>query len=371
MRTPARRSAGFSVVEILVVLGIVIGVISAVIVGLNVAASRARTANTEFLLNSMTSALSRFRSETGYLPLSLGDPGLVGGNGTPRGPINQPPTLGWARDGLSIGPMPTAADGSPAYGAWGPQGRQRLQLVGSPTTLPEFLLGLGDRSQDGYGVIKPGGVLPTDAATMNTPGYREQPTLGIRDPGRDGLWGAYVSPRQGSPGNGLFASRNLASPNAAGNAEKTNPFLKGKSLGPYLEVKSDAEVGALLGFAGDGTPQVAKPGEVNDFDAYPKVFLDYFGNPIMYYRRGWVNGDPRTIDQSWSLADIVALRPARFGNGEDFDAMPDQAGDTSASRAARASEFALLSIGPDRRWNPQVRADEAGFNEDNLVRFGP
>jgi hypothetical protein len=51
--------------------------------------------------------------------------------------------------------------------------------------------------------------------------------------------------------------------------------------------------------------------------------------------------------------------------------MPDQAGDTSASRAARAAEFALLSIGPDRRWNPQVRADEAGFNEDNLVRFGP
>jgi hypothetical protein len=110
---------------------------------------------------------------------------------------------------------------------------------------------------------------------------------------------------------------------------------------------------------------------VNDFDAYPKVFLDYFGNPIMYYRRGWVSGDPRTIDQSWSLADVVALRPARFGSGEDFDAMPDQAGDTSASRAARAAEFALLSFGPDRRWNPQVRADEAGFNEDNLVRFGP
>ncbi|MFM8785001.1 MAG: type II secretion system protein, partial [Phycisphaerales bacterium] len=85
MRIPARRTAGFSVVEILVVLGIVIGVISTVIVGLNVAAGRARTANTEFLLNSMTSAITRFRSETGYLPLSLGDPGLLGGSGTPRG----------------------------------------------------------------------------------------------------------------------------------------------------------------------------------------------------------------------------------------------------------------------------------------------
>jgi type II secretory pathway pseudopilin PulG len=402
MRTPARRTPGFTVVEILVVLGIVIGVISTVIVGLNAAASRARTANTEFLMNSIVSAISRFRSETGYLPLPLGDPQLIGSTvGTAYGPSGGPPTdCGWARDGLRFASLDVLADGSPNYGAWGARSRT-LQLTGSVTALPEFLLGPGDRSQDGYGVIRPGGVLPT---VTNTPGYREQPVLGIRNPGQDGLWGAYTNPRPGELPSGVFRSRNLApiagagasggsqgvadgngpgdlEPEAAWSLQKRqakfNPFLKGKSLGPYLEVKSDGEIGALVGFERNsklpqfGTPLVAKPGEVGNFDAYPKVLLDYFGNPIVYYRRGWLNNDPRTTDQSWSLADIVALRPARFGSGEDFDAMPDAAGDGGASRAARAAEFALLSFGPDRRWNPQVRADPEGFNEDNLVRFGP
>jgi type II secretory pathway pseudopilin PulG len=371
-RTPG-RPRGFSVVEILVVLGIVIAVISTVVVGLNLAASRARVANTEFLMSSISNALSRFRSETGYLPVALGDPSIPGiGTGTPRGPVTGAPTPGWGRDGLKP-PSLAQVNGAPNYGAWNPAERQGLQLTGSVTSLPEFLLGPGDRSQDGYGVIMVGGALPT---ATDTPGYREQPALGIRNPGSDGLWGAWTNWRSGTTGGGLFAARNLATPSAVGNdptsaAEKRNPLLKGKSLGPYLEVKSDAEIGALIGFAADGTPQVAKAGEVNDFDAYPKVFLDYFGKPIMYYRRGYLNDDPRTIDRSWSLADIVALRPARFAPGDDVPAMPDQAGDNGASRAALGAEFGLLSFGPDQRWNPQVRADPAGFNEDNIVRFGP
>jgi hypothetical protein len=36
-----------------------------------------------------------------------------------------------------------------------------------------------------------------------------------------------------------------------------------------------------------------------------------------------------------------------------------------------SSEFALLSFGPDQRWNPNIRADAEGYNEDNIVRFGP
>jgi hypothetical protein len=51
--------------------------------------------------------------------------------------------------------------------------------------------------------------------------------------------------------------------------------------------------------------------------------------------------------------------------------MPDANGDPSASRAALAAEFALFSSGPDGNWNPTTRADAGGFNEDNIVRFGP
>ena len=59
---PVQRSVirrGFTVVEILVVLGIVIGVISTLIVGLGYGARRARIANTEFLMNSIVAGLTR------------------------------------------------------------------------------------------------------------------------------------------------------------------------------------------------------------------------------------------------------------------------------------------------------------------------
>jgi type II secretory pathway pseudopilin PulG len=369
---PVQRSVvrrGFTVVEILVVLGIVIGVISTLIVGLGYGARRARIANTEFLMNSIVVGLKIFSSETGYMPPILGVPSQVG-SPDPGTPFGQ---LGWCRDLLWRRPLtspPPPTGGGPDYASWSATDRQNLQKWCSATTIPEYLLGLGDRSQDGYGVIMEGtGALPTNT---NTPGYREQPALGIRNPGSDGGWGSLLNPRPTKPGKGRFDSRNLASDvPATGNADSTSAFLRGKSLGPYLEVKSDSEIGGLTGFQSDGTPIVAKPGEINNFDLAPKCLLDFFGKPIIYYRRGYLNGDPRATDRSWSLADIVALRPQRFNPGEDVNAMPDANNDSGASRDALSSEFALLSFGPDQRWNPTIRADTEGYNEDNIVRFGP
>ncbi len=356
---PARRAArGFTVVEILVVLGIVIAIIATLLVGLGAASKRARVANTEFLMNSIVTAMSSFRKDTGYLPPMLGvgaTPAVTGGA----------PTIGWARDLLA----------SPSASTYPPPANERAQIQAyrSATTIPEYLLGMGDRSQDGWGVILEGaGGLPT---VTTTAGYREQPALGIRNPGTDGVWGALLNPRPGTSGNGTFAARNLvaAGPGsgAAGNLDTRSVFLKGKSIGPYLELKGDEQIGALVGFAADGTPQVAKPGEINNFDLAPKVILDYFGKPIMYYRRGYVNGDPKAADSSWSLADVIALRPQRFGPGDAIDAVADANGDTSAQRAARSAEFGLVSFGPDMRWNPNVRADADGYNEDNITRLGP
>jgi type II secretory pathway pseudopilin PulG len=379
------------VVELLVIIGIVIGVISTLVVGLSIATRRARGANTEFLMNSIASALSRFKSETGYLPLSLGDPQAQLGvtPATARG-TGAVPTTGWARDVINAAGFPLVNE-APSYGAWSADQRRLLQRAGSATALPEFLLGPGDRSADGYGwIFKPA----PNSTDMNAPGWREQPVLGIRNPGQDGCWGALTNPRPTpppqEPPRGLFRQRNLAMINGypdnvtgnpaenRGNSNRVdststfqNSFLKGKSLGPYLEVKSDSDVGALVGFDPDGRPQVARAGEVPEFDAYPKVLLDYFGNPIMYYRRGFVNSDPRQFDKSWTLADIVALRPSRFGSGDDFDSLPDLNNDSSALRAARAAEFGLFSAGPDKQYDPFVRADASGFNEDNIVRFGP
>ena len=55
----------------------------------------------------------------------------------------------------------------------------------------------------------------------------------------------------------------------------------------------------------------------------------------------------------------------------DLAALVEDAAAPAASRAALTAECALLSFGPDTRWDPTVRADVAGYNEDNIVRFGP
>ena len=390
MHGPRAARRAFTVVELLVVVGIVIGVISTLLVGLNIATRRARGANTEFLMNSIVTALSRFKSEVGYFPVALGEPDqLLGSALTPA----QPPLRGWARSGLDVGDPAAGgipalgADGTPQYGTWSAQARTRVQRSGSATALPDFLIGPGDRSEDGYGVVLENGALPANIASA---GYREQPAVGIRNPGSDGLWGAFQRPATGSY-RGSFASRGLARALPDGNAldsvaaapEKKNPFLKGKSLGLYLELKNASDLGALKSVRADGTPEVVLEGEDPNFNALPKVFLDAFGGPIMYYRRGFVNSDPRQVDQRWTLADVVALRPDRFGPGEDMGSdpenpssgpptvLPDARGDASAARAALAAEFGLLSFGPDKRWNPDVRNDDAGANEDNIRRLGP
>ena len=370
LERPAGLGRGFTVVEILVVLGIVIGVISTLVVGLGYAARRARVANTEFLMNSIVAGMTRFRAETGYIPPILGDAQQLSSSGNVTNPNgNSAPAVGWLRNVLLPSSLPVTASGGPNYGAWSASQRVALQRWCSATTIPEYLLGLGDRSQDGYGVImESNGSLPTDTGT---PGYREQPTLGIRNPGQDGAWGSVLNPRPNTAGNGLFASRNLAASGAAaGNADSTTTFLRGKSLGPYIEVKAESELGAIQRID-NGIPIAVKTGDSGYFDSAPKCLLDYFGKPIVFYRRGYLNGDPRSTDRSWSLADVVALRPQRFNAGEDVDAMPDAQGDTSANRAALAAEYALFSSGPDQSWDPTTRADAQGYNEDNIVRFGP
>lgn len=370
-RRHPRSAPGFSVVELLVVIGILIAIISTLVVGLGYASRKARIANTEFLMNTIMTSLVQFRTETGYLPPVLGDPRQMP-NGTAGTALGQ---LGWCRDGLrSPDPFPGTQDSGPQYGSWAANDFDAVQRWRSATTVPEYLLGPGNRAQDGYGVImESGGALP---AATTTPGYREQPALGIRSPGADGLWGALLNPRSGTAGGGLFASRNLASTNPSqgntnGAAGQDPSLLKGKPMGPYLELKSESDIGAVTGFEADYTPITARSGEINDFDAAPKCILDYFGRPIIYYRRGYLNGDPKRLDRRWTLADVVALRPSVFGLGEAVDAVRDGAGDTSAPRAGLSAECALLSFGPDTRWNPTVRADPAGYNEDNIVRFGP
>jgi type II secretory pathway pseudopilin PulG len=384
VRAPA-GVRGFSVVELLVVIGILIAIISTLIVGLGFAARKARIANTEFLMNSVAIGLAKFKTDVGYYPPVLastfGMPGQSGG--TPIG------TFGWARDCVPPHRFPGSADGGPKYASWDNDDLRAAQAWCSNTSIVEYLVGPGDRSQDGYGVIlEGGGALP---AAVSTPGYREQPSFGIRHPGPDGAWGAWTNPRNGQQPNGMFRSRNLAAIQAAtgqgdaiaGNTNNVSnaqsiQFLRGKSIGPYLELSTGIDIAGMTGFDPDGVPLVARPGEDGYSDSLPKVLLDYFGKPIVYYRRPYLDNDPSTVDRRASLVDVIPLRPQVIPPGEEAvgcqDATPNQDPqfpENRGSRAALAADFALFSFGPDMRWNPLSRVDPDGYNEDNIVRFGP
>ena len=77
---PAIQRRAFTLVELLVVIGVIAMLVGLLIVGINAAQKRAQKMNTQFLLSSISQALSRFKSDHGYYPPVLGDPSeLTGG----------------------------------------------------------------------------------------------------------------------------------------------------------------------------------------------------------------------------------------------------------------------------------------------------
>ena len=339
------RRRGFSVVELLVAMAIVVTLIALLVVAVERAMRGGQQAQTEFLMGSIEQGLTQFRNDHGYLPPVLGRSGTAGSQ--------NPGTLGYLRDVLAP-----------------PQNAANQQAWFSITTLAEYLLGYGDRSSDGYGAI---GDPPY--SNPNAQGVSEIPTLGLRGPGRDGAWGAIVNPRsaQGlSPG--VFLARNPGDagvfPNAAGNAVQ----LEGRVYGPYLELQDERLLGAVTGIV-NGNPVIAFPGEIDNFDDFPKVLCDYWGSPIHYFRRPYLGSDPGKQNLNLNLGDVAAIRPWEVPPGQDIDGFADAStdisgGDSTTTRDLLAAEFALLSPGPDRGVNLAVRRDQAGLNEDNLVKVG-
>ncbi len=344
LRRTASSARGFTVVELLVVMAIIVVLIALLVVAVERAMRSGQEAQSQVLMGSIEQGLTQFRTDHGYLPPVLGRSGTSGSQ--------SPGNLGFARDVLAP-----------------PVNALQQQTWNSITTLAEYLLAYGNRSADGYGAIGDPPYSNPDA-----PGATEIPTLGLRDPGRDGAWGAIVNPRQTQGlSRGVFLARNPGDagvfPNSAGNSVQ----LEGRVFGPYLELQDGRLLGALTGIDGNGNPIVAFPGEIPDFDLYPKVICDYWGNPIKYTRRPYFGSDPAKLNPGLDLGDVVALRPWSIPSGQELDGFADASsivagGDRSTSRSLRSAEFALWTPGPDRAQNSAVRVDPDGFNEDNMVR---
>lgn len=236
-----------------------------------------------------------------------------------------PPVLDVDRNFIDI------PDTNPVYGTFG-EYVDKVQEWYSVTTLAEYLLGYGSGPQDGY------------------------EKLGLRDPGSNGVWGAP---------DGALLSR--------------NPVLEGKVYGPYLELKDDHLLGSING----NEENISLPGEGNYNSGDPKVILDYWGQPIRYYRLAYRQGGikfPYKPDPNieWdfhlpTLADVFVLRPYNLDPGSATDVVSlfaDNNGDTTTSFELKTANFALFSRGADKFWNQKVRFDEDQNNEDNIVEIG-
>jgi type II secretory pathway pseudopilin PulG len=351
----------FTIIELLVVVGIIVLLVGILIVGLSGAARSAQGAQTRALMSSIANALVRFKADVGYLPPVLGPGGTQ---------------VGAAGFGQDLRAVPPAFSNASA---------NQVREWFSPTSLATYLIGAGNRNADGFGCVGD----PGFTASSPPPGARERPTLGIKHPGRDGVWGASFTSGLGAPGQ--FSRRSTAS--LGGN----QGYLKGRVYGPYLELKDPQAVGALVDYQSIAPGEALVPRAVGPSDSsYPTALpgasdgvrqnfgmciLDYWGSPIIYYRKGYVNGDPRYLATreavagsptcGFDLSDMPALRPQRFDPGTQAQGSPDAAGDSFTSRELFGAEFALLSPGPDRRWDPRRRVGLNQENADNIVVTGP
>ncbi|MFO0829719.1 MAG: type II secretion system protein [Phycisphaerales bacterium] len=378
--TATRRRNGFTIVELLVVIAIIVSLLAILIVALGAAARRATAANTQFLLGSISQGLVQFRNDIGYLPPILGQPGNSGANGLCAN-WSASTGIGLGRDFIPPPAWLLTVAGPPTQGSI-----DALQNWVSYTSLAEYLLGYGDRFADGYGAI--------GTAAAGTAGAKEVPLLGLRTPGADGAWGAVNSPRNNQSGaNGRFTWRNSTGL-AAGDVGGNTAPITGKVFGPYLTLKDDSLLGGLSGFDANGDPKIIRPGEAGYSDSMPKVILDYWGQPIHYYRRpltvaGSTSGnvwtainsvDPRTFEVDplstntvsiWrDLGDIIALRPAEVRPGEDVPGVVDANGDSTTLMRLKSANFALMSRGPDKSWDKARRRGPDDLNKDNIVETG-
>lgn len=342
LRPRKHRPGGFTIVELLITMAMIILLLSILTVAIASATRTSQSANTRALMNSIKQALARFKADVGYYPPVLGTTNP------------NPPAPNDVRN-LLTPPDPTSG----SY-------RGDIQEWFSFTALADYLIGYGHHEQDGYGVVP------------NNPPIRdwdqEVPALGIRHPGRDGAWGAtHNGGATGGVGdrmrNGLIRGSEFA----------PFPIDQGKVYGPYLELKDERLMAFTDGtISSDGKLDVYFPGERLYNPDDPMVIVDYWGRPIRFYRRPYPLGALQSVyrdpsGRALTLSDVFLLRPFEIKPGAEVDSVfDDVGGDPSTSYPLRSADVALFSPGPDRSFNAGVRRDEPSqFNADNIVELGP
>jgi len=316
----------FTIVELLIVITIILVLMSVLIVALNAASETAQRAKTQSVINAVHQGLVRFKEDIGYYPPVLRPP-----TGTPSVAdefrmLSNPPDPGYIKYNNDI------------------------QKWYSITTLADYLIGYGNAQEDGQGAA--------GNSIISSPG--------IRHPETDGVWSAMIN------GDGSRDSRNRGRTEAR----------TAKVYGPYLELRDERLLGRLTVQAGQKT--ILFPGDSGydtpEPDGSPRimVIVDYWGQPLRYYRRAYPPGGLKMAYRSGmasfvpSLSDVFLLRPFKLDSGSEVIARtPDANDDSTTTFSLQSAEFAIFSSGPDLTVDETVRYDNEEFNKDNIVGVGP
>ena len=136
----------------------------------------------------------------------------------------------------------------------------------------------------------------------------------------------------------------------------------------------------------NGENVIVFPGDQGYNANNPKAIVDYWGEPIHYYRKNYPEGalgleimymdryGGPELDPAPTLSDVFALRPFNVDTGADRNTRFEDNSpltDTTTTFALDGGDFALLSKGPDQAWDPDARVDVDRFNQDNIVEVGP
>lgn len=354
------RHGGFTLAELIVVMGIIAVLVTVLVVVVGGARESARVATTSATMASMSQAMVSFREDAGYFP----------------------PVLDESR---SLMESPALDD---------PYIFNRLQGWYSYTSPAEYLLGYGHHGEDGFG-WEPDNDYASQFGPTAGGLVDESVRLGIRDPGFDGVWTSTRSKQSKGTLRGRLER-----------FESGRVKDEGNVMGPYLELPSTSLLGSLgwkvteddgIGEwdatsidPGSGQPRVFFQGDDGYDDRGPKVICDAWGAPIRYYRLNYPTGNPsggypsnnqveisgETRPYSPALSQFIALRPwaleggaatdyrvpmgtfdwGDFNSTLDSDALGSK-GDSTTSYELQSGEFAFLSSGPDRRVNNWMRTD--------------